>query len=279
MKRLIRSAFWIGGFAVLGISLNYSGLFATAPKTITVVVPDFQLRKIQNNAFTLGEKLTFDISYGPVTAGVATMSIPSIKYINGHKAYETRVEANSKPSFDWIFKVRDRYSTFLDVDGIFPWRFEQMVREGKYSRDFNAFFDPEEQTAETSDGKKYKTPMYVQDIVSAFYYVRTLDLTRMHKGDKIELQNFYKDKSHPLVVTVLGHQRVKTDAGTFNCVVIEPNVMEGGLFKNEGSIRVWMTDDQNHMPVKMLTKVIIGSIEAKLTKFEGVKSNLTARVN
>jgi len=236
------------------------------------------LRKLTNTAFQVGEKLTFDISYGFVTAGEATMAIPGYKFVNGRKTYETHVTAASTSSFDWIFKVRDRYSTYIDVDGIFPWRFEQHVREGKYSRDFSAFFDPEEKTAETSEGKKYQTPEYVHDIVSAFYYIRTLDLTRSKKGDKIQLQNFYSDKTHPLTVLVLGHQKIEVPAGTFNCVVVEPLVVEGGLFKNEGSIRIWLTDDNNHMPVKMSTKILIGSIEANLTKFEGVRNSIAAKV-
>ena len=237
------------------------------------------IRHLDNHAFTVGERLTFDISYGFITAGRAVMSIPGYKYIMGRKTYETLIEASSAPTFDWVFKVRDRYETFMDVDGIFPWRFEQHVREGNYSRDYDASFDPEEQTAETSDGKTYRTPSYVHDIVSAFYYVRTLDLTHSRKGDVIHLQNFFDGQTHPLDVRVLGHQPVETDAGTFECVVIEPMVVQGGLFKNEGSIKIWMTDDDNHIPVKMSSKILIGEIEAKLVKYDGVRSPLTAKRN
>jgi hypothetical protein len=235
------------------------------------------LREMPNNAFTVGEKLTFDISFGFITAGQAVMSIPDYRYVNGRKTFETRVEAASASGFDLFFKVRDRYETYMDVDGIFPWRFEQHVREGGYSRDYNAFFDPETKTAETSDGKKYDTPQYVHDIVSAFYYVRTLDMTHSRKGDVIQMENFYDGKTHPLNVRVLGHQQVETDAGTFECSVIEPMVVEGGLFKNEGTIKIWLTDDENHLPVKMSSKILIGEIEAKLTKYEGVRSALTAK--
>ena len=280
MKKLLLLALPIS-IALITIVVGRNADVEAAKKGATVLLPQSnatEYRQLPNNAFTVGERLTFDISYGFVTAGQAFMYIPSYKYVNGRKTYETRVEATSTSAFDWVFKVRDRYSTYIDVDGIFPWRFEQQVREGSYSRDFNAFFDPDEQTAETSDGQTYHSPAYVQDVVSAFYYVRTLDLSHYHKGDKIQLQNFYKDKTHPLTVQVLGRQRVETDAGTFNCVVIEPLVVEGGLFKNEGSIQIWMTDDQVHMPVKMSTKVLIGSIDAKLTKYEGVKGNLTAKV-
>src|ERR1035437_720024 len=154
-------------------------------------VAPLTLRHLPNNAFAVGERLTFNIDFGFITAGQAVMSIPDYRYVNGRKSLETRVEASSSSSFDWIFRVRDRYETFMDADGIFPWRFEQHVREGSYSKDYDANFDPEARTAETSDGKEFRTPEYVHDIVSAFYYVRTLDLTRSHKGDVIHLVNFF----------------------------------------------------------------------------------------
>jgi hypothetical protein len=282
-----RSVLFITIFAVcllaggtwLAISSTSSLASENIPKPPPQNADGSAYREIPNNAFSVGEKLTFDISYGIVHAGEAIMTIPDIKYLNGRKAYETLVLANSYSSFDWIFKVRDRYATYLDVDGIFPWRFEQHVREGSYSHDYDAFFDPIAKTAETSDGNKYSTPQYVHDIVSAFYYLRTCDLQRYHKGDQIQLVNFFDGKTNPLTVLVLGHQRISVDAGTFNCVVVEPEVVQGGLFKNEGSIRIWMTDDANHMPVRMSSKILIGSIDASLTKYEGVRGALTARVS
>ena len=267
------------GLLWIGAGANAARPVANLAEPRTFIVnTDDDYRHLPNKAFGVGEKLTFDLAYGFVHAGSAMMYIPDTKYVNGRKTYETYIYANSYPSFDIVYKVRDRYVTYLDVDGIFPWRFEQHVREGGYSRDFNAFFDPIEKTAETSDGQKYSTPAYVHDIVSAFYYVRTLDLTHMHKGDKIQLENFYTDKTHPLTVAVLGHQQITIDAGTFNCVVVEPLVVEGGLFKNEGSIKVWLTDDDNHVPVKMESKVLVGAIDATLEKYEGLKSALTAKV-
>ena len=242
------------------------------------VADQTSFRSLTNNAFEVGERLTFEINYGYITAGEAVMSIPGYRYINGRPTLNIRVEALSSPTFDWVFRVRDRYETFLDYDGLFPWRFEQHVREGSYSKDFQADFNPQNQTATTSDGHRYTTPQYVHDIVSAFYYIRTLDLTHAHRGDVIHLQNFFDGETHPLDVRVLGHQQVKTDAGTFECSVIQPMVVKGGLFKSEGSIRIWLTDDNNHMPVKMSSQILIGSIEAKLVKYEGVRSPLTAKV-
>jgi hypothetical protein len=236
------------------------------------------LRTQSNNAFTVGERLTFDINYGFINAGQAVMTIPDYKYVNGRQTYEVNTYAVSTETMDNVFKVRDKYATFLDVDGIYPHRFEQHVREGKYSKDYEAFFDQEEGTAETDDGKTYKIPRFVNDILSAFYYVRTLDLKHYHKGDKITLQNFYDGKVHPLDVMVLGRQEVEVGAGKFRCVVVEPLVVAGGLFKNEGSIQVWLSDDENKIPVKMESKVLIGSISVELTGFTGLKNVATAKL-
>lgn len=233
-------------------------------------------RIVENKAFIAGEKLTFDVKYGFVTAGIATMAIPQMKRISGRDAYHVTFEVNSVPSFDWIFKVRDRYETYIDKTGLFPWRFEQHIREGGYSRDFSAFFDQRKGKAKTSEGE-YDIPKYVNDIVSAFYFARTFDYSNMKKGEMVHLQNFYKDKVYELDVKYLGKETITVPAGKFDCIIVEPLVQEGGLFKNEGNIVVWLTDDELKIPVRVKTKVVIGSIDADLTKYEGLAGKLTAK--
>ena len=98
-----------------------------------------EFRKIENKAFTVGEKLTFDVKYGFITAGIAVIEIPKIKKIGGRDAYHVTFKVNSVSSFDPFYKVRDRYETYIDVEGIFPWRFEQHIREGGFTMDFSAF--------------------------------------------------------------------------------------------------------------------------------------------
>lgn len=233
-------------------------------------------RTVENKAFKVGEKLTFDIKYGFVTAGVAVMQIPDIRRISGREAYHVNFQVNTVPSFDWIFKVRDRYETFIDVQGLFPWRFEQHVREGGYSRDFSAFFDQRKGKAKTTEGE-YNIPKYVNDILSAFYYARTLDYSNMKINDKIHLHNFYKDKVYDLDVRYLGKETVEVPVGTFDCIIVEPLVQEGGLFKSEGNILVWLTDDNLKVPIKVKTKVVIGSIDADLTGYQGLAGNITSK--
>jgi len=204
------------------------------------------------------------------------MYIPQIKRISGREAYHVTFEVNSVPSFDWIYKVRDRYETYIDVGGIFPWRFEQHIREGGYVRDFSAFFDQRKGRAKTSEGE-YEIPEYVNDIISAFYYARTLDYSDMKVDDRLHLQNFYKNKVYDLDVKFRGRETIEVPAGKFDCIIVEPLVQEGGLFKHEGDIIIWLTDDNLKMPVKVRTKIVIGYVEAMLSNYEGLAGQLTSK--
>ncbi|NOX18830.1 MAG: DUF3108 domain-containing protein [Chlorobi bacterium] len=235
-----------------------------------------EFRKIENNAFDVGEKLTFSVNYGFVTAGIAEMSVTKIKKIMGRKVFQIDFKVNSVSAFDPFYKVRDRYATYLDVEGLFPWRFEQHIREGGYKRDFSAFFDQRRGKVKTSEGS-YEIPKYVHDIVSAFYFTRVLNLDALEVGERIHLQNFYKDKVYPLDVVYRGKETIEVEAGTFDCVIVEPLVEEGGLFKSEGNILVWLSDDELRVPIKVQSKIVIGTIDAELVKYEGLKGELKSK--
>jgi hypothetical protein len=258
---------------MLTLLLSVVSLFTGA---IVVSLPGDEFRKLENKAFKVGEKLTFDVKYGFVKAGIAYMQVPRVKRIAGREVYQITFEVNSVPTFDWMYKVRDRYETYLDAEGLFPWRFEQHIREGKFSRDFSAFFDHRRLKAKTSEGE-YAIPKYVNDIVSAFYFARTLDLSKIKPGQKVRLYNFYKDKVYDLDVRYIGKERISVAAGTFDCIMLEPIIIEGGLFKTEGSIVIWLTDDVLRIPVKVKTKIIIGSIDAELTAYEGLAGKVNTK--
>jgi len=235
------------------------------------------LRTIRQSAFVVGERLVFDVGYSFITAGEAVMSVARVDTLYGRPAYQVLFTVNSTPTFSWIYKVEDRYETFLDVQGVFPWKFTQKLREGSYRRDFAAWFDQVKNKAYAND-KQYPIPPYVHDAVSAFYFVRTIDYSKSRVGEKIYLQNFYKDSTYSLAVKFLGRQRIDVDAGTFDCIIVEPLMKEGGLFKSEGRVVVWLTDDDRKIPVKVSTKVVIGSIDAELREYSGINGSIPAKV-
>lgn len=235
-------------------------------------------QKAENQtAFAVGEKLLFDVNYGIITAGYAEMSIPQFDTVLGNKTYKVQFNVRSTPTFDFFFEVRDRYETYLDVEGIFPWRFEQHIKEGKFKKDYSAIFDQNNHIAKTDEGEFPITP-FVHDIMSAFYYARTIDYSKFKIGQRVPLQNFFKGKVNSLEIKYLGKQKISVDAGTFNCIIVEPMVKEGGLFKSEGRILIWLSDDELKIPVKVNTKVIIGSIDAELKEYSGLNGQLKSKI-
>lgn len=234
------------------------------------------LRKIPNKAFAAGEYLKFNVIYGPVTAGEAVMKT-SDTLVNGRKCLKVEFLLNSKPFFDFFYKVSDRYQTLIDAEGMFPWEFEQHIRESSFKRDFTAQFDQIQHTAKTTEGQ-YKIPPYVHDIMSAFYFARTLDYSGFTVGQKIHLQNFYKDSTYELDVKFKGRQTIEVEAGTFKCIVIEPLAREGGLFKSDGRVFVWLTDDDRKLPIKVSSKIAIGSVDSELIEYSGINGSLDAKV-
>jgi hypothetical protein len=245
--------------------------------TLSVGASDDTLRKIPNTSFAGGEYLRFDVNYGFVTAGEAVMRVEDTVYHGARKCLKIMFSVSSKPFFDIVYKVRDHYRTYMDAGGLFPWRFEQHLREGNYERDFTAEFDQTNHIATTTEGK-YSVPPYVQDIMSAFYFARTVDYTNFRDGQRIHLKNFYKDSTYELDVKFRGRQEIEVAAGKFKCVVIEPLAREGGLFKSEGTVFVWLTDDDRKMPVRVNSKVAIGSIDSELFEYRGLNGPLKGKV-
>jgi hypothetical protein len=236
------------------------------------------LRTIENEAYGFGEKLEYKVGYQFVKAGDAYFHIlpKSVKY-KGRPCYDIRFEVRSLKSLDWLYRVHDVYRTIVDIDGIYPYYFEQRIREGGYSRDAKAYFDHGEKKAIVGD-KTFPFPVFSHDIVSAFYFVRTMDLQSKKKGEIIQLKNFVDDSTYTFGVKIHGKQTVKVEAGTFDCIVIEPMLTKGGLFKSEGKILIWLTNDERKIPVKVSTKIIIGAIEAELTKFSGTRGAVKAKI-
>lgn len=237
-----------------------------------------EFRYVKNEAFGLGETLEYDV-FTWFKAGTGYFKVmPEPIMINNRKCYDIRFEVRSLSSLEWIYKVRDRYETAVDIGGIFPHRFEQIIREGGYKRNSKTVFDQKNKLA-YSKKDTFEVPEYVHDVVSAFYYIRTMDVKNFPNDTSIYLKNFFDDSTYTLEVKVLGREKVKVAAGEFNCVKIEPLVKKGGLFKHDGRLFIWLTDDDRKIPVKVGTKIIIGFVGAELKRYKGVRGDVNAKIN
>jgi hypothetical protein len=176
-------------------------------------------------------------------------------------AYELVARAESNAFFSKFYKVRNRIQSLWDRDGRFSWRYTEDRREGKFRAKSEIRFDPERHEAIYSDGEAYPVPPTVQDALSSFYYTRTQPLPL---GGSVVFDYHASRRSQPLEVRVLGRETVETPAGKFNCIVVEPLLKAGGIFKSKGRLVIWLTDDERRMPVLMKSKVAVGSISVVL---------------
>lgn len=235
-------------------------------------------RYVKNTAFGFGETLEYDV-FTWFKAGTGYFKImPEPVIYNDRKCYDIKFEVRSLKSLEWVYKVRDAYTTAVDVGGIFPHKFEQRIREGGYKRDAYTIFDQKNHKA-FSKKDTFDIPENVHDVVSAFYYIRTMDVKNFPNDTSIYLKNFFEDSTYSLEVKVLGREKVSVEAGEFNCVKIEPLVKKGGLFKHDGRLFIWVTDDDRKIPVKVGTKIIIGFVGAELKRYRGVRGKIDAKID
>jgi hypothetical protein len=248
---------------------------------------DLVYPQLKNEAFRVGEKLTFKVRYGFVRAGTATMSVHKETVINENAVYQIRTTAESDAPFSWVYKVEDEVNSFIDRNGLFSWRFEKRLREGGYNIDLLVDYLPVDSLAkvqsiryrdEGTEKKEYnvKVPPFSMDVLAAFYYVRTLPL---RVGDIISLVNHDNEKVYNLEVHVYMKETIATAAGEFKCLKIEPLLKGEGIFQQKGRLLVWMTDDQYKIPVQMTSEVVVGHITTELEKIEGIKSKIPARIS
>ena len=245
------------------------GLFSAAACGKQITFPDNLDRKWENRAFGAGERFYFDIDYAFITAGHTEMKIDSVIGVRGHSCYRVTSKVSSNKTFDVVFKVRDQVETNIDVKGLFSRRYYKKIQEGGYKDTKEVFFDQEQGTAHVLSKGKYqksvKTPFCSQDILSAIYFIRTVDFA---VGDTLSLPLHDVSKSYPLKIKVNWRETVKVPAGKFDCLVVEPFLESEGMFRSKGKIEVWLSDDEHRIPVLMRTYiVIIGHIDARLAEY------------
>lgn len=208
----------------------------------------------------VGEKLTFSIRWGIITCGYAHMEVREKIRLAGRDTYRIVVLARSAPFFDPFYKVRDRIESYIDRENLYTVRFEKELREGRYRNDTVIIYDHKNRVAYENE-YKFKITEGVQDVLSALYYLRTKDLK---VGARYEFDVGTDKKTWPLVVNVIKKEEITTPLGKFKTILVIPKLREEGIFKAKGDLKVWLTDDERKIPVKMRSKIDIGSITAIL---------------
>ncbi len=227
----------------------------------------FIWRKVDNSAFAVGEHLIFEIKWQFITAGIAVMNVDRIVPAPSapeRLSYKIVTEARSTPFIDGFFKVRDTNISYIDVESICSHSIESDISEGNFRKKEQIIFDQVNNTFALSDGRTGPTGPWVQDVLSALYYVRMLPL---EPGAQFSFPAHSGDTTYPLSVRVLGREKVRVPAGEFDCFKLEPALRGDGVFKAKGRLWVWVTADARRMPVLMKSQVFIGSVDAVLREY------------
>jgi hypothetical protein len=219
--------------------------------------------------YKIGEELDFNIYFEFVRGGTSRMSVDSVM-IDGHSCFHFVSTARSARMVDGFYKVRDRVESWQDIEGSFARRYSKRLREGRYKSDKRVDYLPEDSLAvlykkKDAIAETLAVKGKVFDVLSAFYEIRTRPL---EVGKTISIELFDVDKYYTLEVNVLRRETIKVPAGKFDCFVIEPRLKSAGLFRRKGSMQVWITADENRIPVLMRSRLYFGRVWAKLTKYK-----------
>ncbi len=228
-----------------------------------------------NAAFKRGEKLSFRLSYGFIDAGVATLAVTdeNLEFGNRSTFHVVGLGSSSGVS-DWFFKVRDRYESYIDEKALVPWMFIRRVDEGGYKFSQDYVFNHYDNKVKTAPDKVFDVTPNIQDMISAFYNARNLDLSQAKVGDVYTVDCFLDEKIFPIKIKFVGRENVKNDLGTFRCLKFRPIVQSGRIFKHEEDLNIWISDDANHIPIKGQADILFGSVKVQLTDYSGLANPL-----
>jgi|GEM_PF-119657 len=240
-------------------------VLTAAGMSLASSLPDSSTVYLPQVPYAPGEKFTYSVEYGFITAAKAYMSVVGIDTVRGIPCYHIQSKAMTTPTFSTFFRVDDQVDSYINIFDLASMRLVKHLREGKYKKDFMVDFDPELALAYYPDGDTLETAADTQDVLSSLYYLRNQEL---HVGRKIAIPHHDNKKNYPLEVKVTRRERVKVPAGKFTCFVVEPDIKDVGIFKSRGKIWIWLTADEKKIPVQVKTSIIIGSVSAKLEKYE-----------
>lgn len=236
---------------------------------------------ISNTSFMDGENIRFKVYYSVigiyVDAGDASFSVQKSTY-NNKPVYHLTGIGTSNPKYDWIFKVRDKYESFIDTASLRPYRFQRDVYEGGYTIKENVSFDQQKHRAETKKGN-YPVPPCVQDVLSAIYYARNIDFDKYKPGDKIPFNMFIDEQVYPLFIRYLGKEVIKTRFGRYRAIRFRPMLISGTIFSGGEKMNVWVSDDRNHIPLRIESPITVGSVKVDMKGYANLRYPLTARIS
>lgn len=252
--------------------------------TLLITLTAFSLRAgdefcgLKNTAFVSGELVTMKVYYTTlgmyIAAGEATFSVDMEKF-NGRPSYHCIGIGKSYSFFDNFFKVRDRYETYIDTATMLPLKFIRDVNEGGHKTYNNVTFNHSAGTAISTNGV-FKITGCIQDVVSSMYYARNINFDKYKVGDKIPFDMFLDDEVNHLYLRYIGKETIKTRYGKFRSIKIRPLLIKGTMFEGGEKMNVWISDDPNHLVLRIESPISVGSVKVDMMSYKNLKYPLTS---
>lgn len=229
---------------------------------------------LPNNAFESGETLKYLVFYGWIHGGEATLSVNKLAG-EGSNVYHAKASCRTLGWADKLYKVNDIYESFFDENTGRPLKSIRNITEKDYHfYDEVKHFHARRQVESQRKGI-VSVPQNTFDIVSAFYYSRrTLITDKLKPGDTLRLDTYFDDRIFPVVVTYRGKEVIETKAGKFQAMKFSPKVEPGRIFDSEDDLKFWVSDDSNHLLLRVQFDLMVGSLKCDLMEYHGIKTNL-----
>ena len=233
-------------------------------------------------AFDTGEWFKFRIHYGMVTAGYATLEVKeAVK--NNKKVFHAIGKGFTTGMTKFFFKVVDNYETYFDKETGKPYQYVRKIDEGGYTKNEEGFFNQDKNTILVKDykndtSKTFSTPENIQDIVSTFYYLRNHpNIDKIKVGESIAIDMFFDGETTKFKLKYIGREDLDTKFGVVPTMIFRPLVQAGRVFKEEESLTVWISDDENKLPISIKASLAVGSIKADLESFKGLNNSFVVK--
>jgi hypothetical protein len=253
-------------------------LFIQGGMAVPADIPGDDFCSIRNTTTQNGEQISYTVYYSVagayVAAGTASFT-NAVEQLNGKTVYHVKGEGRTNSKYDWLYKVRDTYESFIDTANMQPLKFVRDVTEGSHKKYESISFNRAVNTAITDSGV-YKVPACIQDVLSTIYYARNIDFSKYKPNDKIPFNMFLENEVHELYLRYLGRQEVKTKYGKFRAIKFKTLLVSGTIFKGGEDMTVWVSDDANHVPVRIETEILIGSIKVDMTGYKNLRYAFTS---
>ncbi len=230
-----------------------------------------RLRFIENTSFQAGESYSYKVKYGILTIGQAQVDVhDKIFTVNDRPCYRVNVVGKTAGMAS-IWRVKNTYRSFVDTTAIIPHRFVYSARENSFARDQVLEFDHGRNLVKREEKEKiteYKVPQYVQDVISGYYYMRTINFSKMQIGEKVKAPMFFDDEVYNMEVRYAGKDEVKTRFGRIKVLKLNPVLPKNKLFEGEEAIRIFVSDDANRVPIRLEIDFSFGTIGMELTGYK-----------